>query len=171
MKKKKHLEWLDLKRPPVERLESFRQWVARLLYRKLHFSSHDEVAARQIGQCESIVMQTVAELEKYHFRLEGQALKSWIEAKVDHIAQAQRKNQVHNLYMYFKRSWSVYVGQQAEELKEQTRSAVYEAAIKGVKTIPELEFIVQKERLKASLRKRKTRADKSAAAQRQQKLF
>lgn len=171
MPKKTNTDWLNLDLAPEVRFQSFREWLAGLLFERLQFSEHPERRASQIGQCEAIVMQTVTELEQRGFRLDGPALKTWIEDKVNTIADYQEKNLVHNFFAYFKRAWRSYVEQQAEELKEETKSNVYQNAIKGLKTIPQLAYQAEAHRQAEKLRKRQKRADKAASEQQQQTLF
>lgn len=163
--------WLDLKRPPEVRFHSFRCWLSQLLFERLSFSENPERRARQLGQCEAIVLHTVTELEQRGFRLDGPALKSWIETKIITIAEYQEKNLIDNFFIYFKRSWGRYVEQQAEDLKERTKSNAYLKAVRGLKTVPQLAYLAEEDRLREKLRKRQNQAAKKAGEKNQQTLF
>lgn len=167
----KFSDWLNFKDSPEERLAKFEAWLRFLLSDTLEFSSNRSLADRQIGQCVAIVKATIWELEQRHFRLDGEHLKGWIESKITDIAQSQRKNLIKDFYPYFKRCWDHYVGERAEELRELTRNDVYQNAIKGITTIPEIELILRKERLKKKLLKRQKQRIKSEAERHQLRLL
>jgi len=116
-------------------------------------------------------------LEKHGFYFDGEPLKKLIEEKVNDLARYQRKGQIDKFYAYFKHSWERYIREEADQLSNMAKtmgyhiSAQYNKAIKGLKTIPQLESQSRQESLREQIKKHRKKYTHAEANKNQITMF
>lgn len=114
--------WEDARFDQGERLVAFESWCAEQLATRLQWPSDPAQAQRQVLQCRALVVQAVADMGRHGYLFQPKPLAAMIVAKLDEIAERQRRGEIRDLYPYLKTAWSSYVTGQADQLRQQAMS-------------------------------------------------
>lgn len=174
------LVWLHGEHPPEVRLPSFDAWVRRQLDRRLEWGWAGALKAKRLEQCRLVLHKLVAGLWARGWHLDGKRLADRITGLLDAVGKAQREGKVRAFWPYFNAAVERFVGQNAEELKEEAMGAgmhvgqIFErltARRPGAPAIPELIAQRDQETLREKLAKERAKATREAADAAQGKLF
>lgn len=115
--------WLDNGRRPEERLLKFDTWLRRELGRRLDWTWAGQAREKRIEQCRIHLERLVLQLWQRGWMLDGKRLAGHLQDLLEHVATYQQQGGIVDFWAYFKSSAERYVGQNAEEIREESLRA------------------------------------------------
>lgn len=160
--------WLVVEHKPEIRIASFDRWCRHELAKRLDWAWAGDQKAKRIEQARLALSKLAIGLWRRGFLLDGHRLADRMTGLMDAVGNAQRAGKVGDFWPYFNAAVDRFVGQNAEELREETLSAgmhvgqVFQALTRHAAKAPALpELLAQ--RASETLREKVNRHNRTEA--------
>lgn len=174
--------WLDQGRRPEERLLKFDAWIRAELSTRLDWTWAGPHRQKRIEQCRMHLERLVLRLWQRGWMLDGKRLATHLQDLLNAVAAYQQKGGIVDFWAYFKSASDRYVGQNAEELRDEAMRAgshigqIMNALGTGQNpsTAPKIGDLLEQrhqETLREKVARERRKAAKSVADQKQGSLF
>ncbi|MBA4136727.1 MAG: hypothetical protein C0518_05365 [Opitutus sp.] len=170
------LAWLHRDNPPEVRIVAFDVWCRRELAARLVWDWAGAQKPKRIEQARLYLRKIVLGLWNRGWELDGKRLADRLTDVLDAVGKAQRAGKVGSFWPYFSASVDRFVGQNAEELREDAMQMgahvgqVFQTLVAGLPATPSLPALIaqqETERLNDKA-KRVTRQKARQAAEKSQ---
>ena len=174
------LAWLHGANPPEVRIVAFDAWCRRELGARLDWGWAGEAKGRRIEQCRLELRKVVLGLWRRGWELDGKRLADRLIGLLDAVGAAQRAGKVGSFWPYFSAAVERFVGQNAEELREEALQAgahvgqVFAHLVEGLPRGPSLPALIAQESaeaLRAKVARQRQSAARKAAEKDQMRLL
>ncbi len=174
------LEWLNRNNPPEVRLPKFDAWCRRELAKRCDWHWAGEHKEKRIEQARIYLRKLVLGLWQRGWELDGERLARRITDLLDAVGKAQKAGKVGSFWPYFSAAVDRFVGQNAEELKEDAMNAgahvgqVFQTLVSGLPKAPSLPSLIaqqEQELLREKVSKQRRKAVRAAAEKDQLRLL
>lgn len=163
------LAWLHRDRPPEVRIAAFDAWCRRELAARCDWTWAGEQKAKRIEQARIHLRNLVLGLWRRGWELDGERLARRITDLLDAVGKAQRAGKVVSFWPYFSAAVDRFVGQNAEELREEAMQLgahvgqVFQALASGLPKAPSLPALIAQQE-QETLREKVARQRRAAVA-------
>ena len=170
-------QWLQKpKADTAARLLSFQIWLCEQFDTHLAWPPNPRQRQHQHHQCKIFVLESIREMAKNGFLLDGENLATLLTTKIKAIADLQRRGKISDLYPYFRTVWRNFVRQELEQLRDTTMAIGHHitnlsASIKVDDTLPAIIDRYYNECLTRKLKVQRKAIHRHTAEKRQLPLF
>jgi hypothetical protein len=162
------LAWLHRNNPPEVRIVAFDAWCRRELAKRCEWAWAGQLKAKRIEQARAYLRKMILALWDRGWELDGQLLAGRITDLLDAVGKAQRAGKVGSFWPYFSAAVDRFVGQNAEELREDAMQAgshvgqVFQQLVAGLPKPPSLPALIAQQEAE-TVRERVNRQRKAEA--------